>query len=172
MIAVFALASWPLIEYHRYAYALVWHCVHGHYADVGGHTVKIPTLWWKEADPNAYATSLLVRSCPANMLSRPEIVVRPTLPGEAGDDDLQELRTKQAIIALKKKDAILKSQLSLVTIKSKPFTLYCVREDAIPFGVALFSNLSCHAARTPYSFTYNGGPTFEKEAESILSTLE
>jgi hypothetical protein len=171
-IASFALMGCALNQYHQYAYALAWHCVHGNNAEVGGRRVRIPILWWRESDPNAYDTSLLVRSYPANILNRPQIVVRPTLPGEVQDNDLQGLRTSQAIITLQNKDAFLKKQSSLVSLNPKAFTLYCVREDITPFGVAILSTLSCRAAKTHYSFTYSGSPALEKEAELILSTLE
>lgn len=172
IIAILALASWPIAEYHKYAYALAWHWVHGDYAKVAGHKVRIPALWWEEADPNSYDTYLIVRSSPASAILTPEIVVRPTISGEVGEDDSQELKTEERVIALKSKDTIVKTQITLVILKPRPFTLYCEQDDAILFGVALFSNLSCHAARTHYSFTYNGNPAFEKEAEMILSTLE
>jgi hypothetical protein len=159
------------IEYRQYAYSVAWHRVHGDYAEFGGHRIRLPILWRRE-DSGAYNTSLFVRACPGVAPLKPEIVVSPTISGEVENTDQEELKAARDIILLKEQDNIAKTQLSLVMLTPRSLGLYCVREDAAPFGAPIFSNLSCHAARIPFSFTYNGHPTAEKEAESILSTIE
>lgn len=171
VVALSLIIGLLCIEYERYAYAVAWHCVHGNYAKIAGHRVRLPLLWWKE-DAHAYDTTLLVRACPANTYLKPEIVVSPTISGEMGDTNQEELKSAQTVISLKNHNSIAGPSLSLVTLTSRPFTLYCVKEEAAPYGIALYANLSCHAANVPYSFTYDGHPMHEKDVELILSTIE
>lgn len=165
-------------RYRRYGYAVAWHCAHGNYAEVGGHRVRLPLLWWKER-AHAHDTpdmqdhdEWLARACPSNTIFRPEIETSPTIPGAGRDTDQEELKSTQSIVSTLSHNSVAGSSHSLITLTPRPFTLYCMRQDLTLLGVDLTSMLTCQAAGLPYSFTYNGPPTREKEAESILSTLE
>jgi hypothetical protein len=108
----------------------------------------------------------------ANGLLEPKIVISPAFPGEVRGTDQEELKSATIAISLKNRKSIHGTTWSLVTLNARQFTLYCQRLDSAPFGIHLFINLYCGVATVPYSFSYNGPPTYEKEAESILSTLE
>ena len=175
-LAVIAVAFALMIgllcfKYHRYAYAAAWHCTHGNYAELAGHRVKLPILWWKE-DAHAYDTVLLERACPANTYLKPEIVVSPAIPGSIRDTDQDELKATQAAISSRNQDSFVGTSSLLVVLSPRPFNLYCKRENIVTSGIVLSSNLFCLAPKAPYSFTYDGPPTREKEAETILSSLE
>jgi hypothetical protein len=45
MIAIALMSGLLFAKYRMYAYAVAWHCVHGNYAEVGGHKVKLSILW-------------------------------------------------------------------------------------------------------------------------------
>jgi hypothetical protein len=157
--------------YRRYAVAVVWHCVHGNYARVGGHTVTLPILWWK-ADADAYDTARLVRASPAGTALISQIVVSPAIPGEIKQTDQEELKATQLIIDLNNRDSIARRSASLIVLRPKPFTLYCKKDAASPPAIDVLGVFSCRAARVQYSFTYDGPPMHEKEGKAILSTLE
>ena len=159
------------LDLRRYAYAATWHCLHGDYAEIGGHRVKLPIFWWKQ-DAHAYDTSLLVRACLANTINKPEIIVSPAIPGETRDTDEEELRATQDDISSRNRGSNPRTSSSLVVLHTRPFTLYCKKENIVVSGIDLDSNLFCHVARGPYLFSYDGSPSREIEAESILSSLE
>jgi len=171
LIAVAVAGGLLCAEFRLYAYAVIWHRAHGDFATIGGHRVKLPTLWWKE-DADAYDTSLLERAGHSNTFLASQIVVSPAIPGEMRDSDEEELKSTQAIVAIRNRSLSAGTTLSTITLYPKPFKLYCTREGSVISGVKLYSQLLCEAARVPYSFIYNGNPTQENEAESILSTLE
>ena len=120
------------VEYHPYAYAVAWHCVHGNYAEIGGHRVRLPVLWWKEK-ADAYDTSLLVRACPARTFIKPEITISPTPPGSVRDTDRQELDSIQALVSSANHNALTGTSSSLVILNPKPFTLYCKKRRFCAF---------------------------------------
>lgn len=158
------------VKYYQYAYALSWHCLHGSYAQIGGHRVELPLLWWK-ADAQAYDTVNLVRAGVANTYLKPEIVVSPAFPGAIRDSDQEELQAMQAAISRSHESPGGESS-SLVVISTKALTMYCQRKDIIASGVSISTNLFCTAAKVQYAFTYNGPPNRVKEAQAIFSTLE
>jgi hypothetical protein len=168
LLIVFGLLS---AEYHRYIGAIAWHCARN-YAEIAGHRVRLPLLWWKEEDTNAYDTSLLVRACRGCTILEPQVVVSPMVKGEVHSTDQEVLNFTQAIISAEIHNSTVKTSPSLVVLKPKAFTLYCARLDLAPFGRRVSSSLFCRAARIPYSISYQGSPTWEREVESILSTLE
>jgi hypothetical protein len=158
-------------NYRRYVYAVAWHYEHGNYTEIGGHRIRIPILWWKE-DAHAYDTTLLVRAYPAGATDKPEVVASPAIPGEIRDTDQEELKSRRADISSRNGNSNSRTSPSLVVLNARQFTLYCKRDDFVLSGIDLYSTLYCHAVRVPYTLTYDGPPTQEKEAEAILSTLE
>ena len=159
-------------HYNRYVYAVAWHCAHGNYAQVAGHNVRLPILWWAEKDPDYYDTYLLLRACPFSTRVRPSLTVRPTLQGAARETDAEELEAVQALIALKDSKSTAGISSSLVTLHSKQFTLYWERLEFAPFGTPINTSLYCAAAKSSYFWNYFGPLFYEKEAELILSTLQ
>jgi hypothetical protein len=158
-------------EYRRYAVAIVWHCVHGNYAEVGGNRVKLPLWWWKEST-SAWKTSVLTRASSSRAVFEPQIEVKPALPGAIPETDQEALESARAIVSSNNRQSAVGARSSLVTLKPTPFPLYCARNDAAPSGEPVFTTLYCHTARVSYVFTYSGPTMREKEAESILSTLQ
>jgi hypothetical protein len=179
MIAIALMSGLLFAKYRMYAYAVAWHCVHGNYAEVGGHKVKLSILWWKER-AHAHETSdmrdhdeWLARACPSNKLDeKPEIDVSPAIPGEVENTQLEELKLTQSVISTLSHNSAKGWSHSLVTLTPRPFTVYCIRDDLTIFGDDVLSRLTCYTAKLPYRFIYDGPPTREKEAESILSSLE
>jgi hypothetical protein len=151
------------VEYGQYAYAVAWHFIHGNYAEIAGHRVNLPLLWWQE-NSNSDNTTLLVR---AERSVSIEIKVRPAFPDEVRDTTQELLNSTQTFVSNRKSSAGVQTVVSMVTLNPKPFTLYCKREDT-----GIFTDLRCLAARVPYVFIYDGTPTREREAETILSSLE
>src|ERR1039458_2734741 len=178
MVAITLMLGLLCVKYRRYAYAVAWHCMHGNYAEIGGHRVRLPILWWKE---NAHAHDTpdlrnrdewLARACPSSVLPGPEIKVSPTIPGEVEGTEPEELKLTQAVISTLNHNSESGWSHSLLTLTPRPFTLYCIKEHVTGYGLDLGSYLTCHAANLPYSFLYRGPQTSESEAESILSSLE
>lgn len=178
MVTVALIVGLLCVKYRRYGYAVAWHCVHGNYAAIGGRRVRLPLLWWKER-VHAHDTpdmldhdEWLARACPSNTILEPEIETSPTILGEGRDTDQEELKSTQSLVSTLNHNSVAGSSHSLVILTPRPLVLYCMRTDLTLLGVNLTSMLTCHAAGLTYSFSYNGPPTREKEAESILSTLE
>jgi len=171
MVAFVLLIGILCVKYYRYAYIVTSHCMHGDFAEIAGYRVRLPYLWWK-GDSQTRDKYLLLRACPSNTFSRPELEVNPSIPGDVMDTDQEELKSTQAMISGLNYNGIEGWSHSLVTLTSRPFTLYCIRGDETIFGTKVFSNLTCFAAKLPYWFNYSGPPAYEKEAESILSSLE
>jgi hypothetical protein len=171
VVAAALMVGLPCVKFRQYAYAVAWHCVHGNYAEIGHHKVRLPAFWWKE-DAYAFDTSVLRGARPAGMYDSPEITLSPAIPGEARDSDQDELKSTEAFVSSRNHDPFAGTSSHLVVLSPAPFRLYCKREDIEMSGLDLSSNLFCHAARVPYSFTYDGPPTREREAELILSSLQ
>lgn len=171
LVAILLLICEQCIEYRSYAFAIVWHCTHGRYSEIGGHKVRIPILWWK-ANPYGYGESLVVRASHANMNLDPKIVVTSLPPGTTSGTDQETLKSIQALISVKNHQVVSGWSSSLLILDPKLFRLYCIRDVFAFRSVDRYSSVQCFAAGIPYSFTYQGSPRHEKEAESILSTLE
>lgn len=152
--------------------AVAWHCAHGNYAEVAGHRVKLPLLWWKDDDA-PYRTILLVRACNSCGVVQPGVLVSPMLAGQVWSSDEDNLKAVQKMIAGRNKSSLDPARSSLVTIRSPAFVLYCEKDESVGALTTLpNSSLFCEAANLAYSFSFDGDPRFEKEAESLLSTLQ
>lgn len=159
------------IEYYRYAYIVNWHYIHGNFAEIGRYRVSLPYLWWKNGT-ESNNSSFLLRACPLNTFSKPELEVSPAIPGEVMDTEQEELKSTQKVISALNHKGIEGWSQSLVTLTPRSFTLYCIRQDEVLYRSNIDTILTCHAAKLPYSFRYSGPSAYEKEAESILSSLE
>jgi hypothetical protein len=166
------------VRLRRYAYTIAWHCTHKNPALIGEHRIELPMLWWEEKGSGWNDKSLverdvfsLVRANASNSLD-PRITARPASPWTVDATD-QELRksTEAAIVALNQ-DSKGGSSHSLVTISSRRFTMYCMRDRFPVVGSIRLVSLDCSAAKMHYSFGYSGPERDEKEAEMILSTFE
>ena len=171
LILVFAVLAF---RYRQYAYAILWHCEHGNYASFPGHRIRLPLFWWEEQDTSQWETYLIKRATTRfNRVQVPDIEVSHIIPAfqmTIVNTDEEEMDKIQRVISsfnARKESA---SRETLVTIKAKSMTLYCMRSD---LGMSLFQTamLSCNAPKFPYSVTF-GPTTQEGEAESVLSALE
>ena len=162
-------ACLALRRYHSYVAAKRWHLIEGNDVQIGAYKISLPQLWWR-TDDAAYDTPLFLRATESNTSLGPQIVVAPAITGEVRGTEQEELEITERLITVDNKGDMGRSA-SLVVLKTKPFTLYCEKEEASPMGVKLYSHLTCHAAAIPYTFIYQGPPMFEIEAELILSTL-
>jgi hypothetical protein len=172
------LISFLWIGYRRYAIALIWHCVHGNQAEVGGHKIILPLLWWKES-AHAYDTSdmrdrdeWLARACPSSLFSNPEINVSPAVLGEVADSEKEELKLTQRVISDLNQNPTKGWSYSLVVLSTSRFSFYCMREQAAMGGLEMFNGLRCHAASLKYSINYTGPPERENEVREILLSLQ
>jgi hypothetical protein len=154
--------------------AIAWHCTHGNFADVGGgRRVRLPLLWWKGDGGPLFHAIPLNRACNSCGVLRPEISVSRATPGEVMSSNEDQLRSIQRLAALRNQTSSDPARSTLVTIKSPAFVIFCDREESISAITNLLqSDLVCEVANFPYSFSFWGDPRFEKEAESILSTLQ
>jgi hypothetical protein len=173
------LIGFLYMGYRRYAFALIWHCVHGNQAEVGGHKVILPLLWWKES-AHAHDTydmrdrdEWLARACPSSLFSNPEINVSPVMPGEevAGTEE-EELKLTQRVISSLNQNPTKGWSYSLVVLSTARFSFYCMREQAALGGSDLFNGLRCHATSLKYSFNYTGPPERENEVQEIFLSLQ
>jgi hypothetical protein len=145
--------------------------MHGNYADVAGYKTKIPLFWWMK-DDDVYHTSLLHRAGPAGRVLQQDIEIRPTIPGEMSESNEEALRVTQAVVSSRNVHSDGSTFSSLLTLRPSAFILYCMKEEIKPPGFDPESELYCHAAGLPYSLNFRGTPAIEKEAESILSSLQ
>ena len=76
------------------------------------------------------------------------------------------------LIAARNNNPVPGMSSSLIILDAKPFVLYCEKIDTKILGLDATNHLSCEAAKVSYIFIYDGPPNYEKEAESILSSLE
>jgi hypothetical protein len=170
VIALLLVAVLTCLKYSQCVYAVAWHWSHGNDARVGVYRAKLPLLW-RQSDAGGYDATSIIRAIPLN--NQPQIVISPALPGAVPDSDQEELKSTQAVVSSENRYSRLRSPWSTVVLHPKPFTLYCVKEgDSTSVGTDVISHLQCHAAGVPYTFTYDGPPGHEKEAEVILSSLE
>jgi len=84
-VALAFLSSVIGIQFHRYAYAIAWHCIHRNPTPVGEHRIGLPILWWEERGSGWNDESLvergvlsLVRANPAASY-QPRIIARPAV---------------------------------------------------------------------------------------------
>jgi len=157
------------LKYGKCANALAWHCTHGNVATAGGKKVRLPLLWWQE-DSGRYDTSLFLRALPP--INAPKIVVGPALPGSVGNTDEEELKLTQDVVLSENHSSTGQEHVSVVTVSPKAFALYCVKDEITISPRIAISHLQCNAAGVPYTYTYDGPPEHEKEAEGILSGMD
>jgi hypothetical protein len=160
-----------IVRARLYVYAIIWHCLHGNYAQVGGYKMKLPIWWWEERDPNRYDTWLLLRAS-ANTLLRDEIDISPVIPGGIRESDDAQREAVENSISQANHDALSERSWSLVTLKTRRANLYCQKLDSTLSNISFYTNVSCTAARSKYVFSYNGLSTGQSEAITILSSLE
>jgi hypothetical protein len=151
----------------NYFVALGWHLRHGNHTVIRGYRVSVPLLWWRE---DYYGGNIgLIRAVPRYPLDEIEtgaIEWYPVANSQLVATEDQALHTAQRdashpIFADKPGDVI-----SVVPLRRAEATMYCVREE-----ISYFSALDCHLAGAPVVFRYSGDPEFEKDAESILSSM-
>jgi hypothetical protein len=171
LILLFAVLAF---QYRQYAYAILWHCEHGNYASFPGHRIRLPLFWWEERDTSKWETYLLKRATTRfNGAQAPDIEVSHIIPAfqmtimDTDEEEMDKIQRTISSLNAQKESA---SRETLVTIKAKSMTLYCMRSDlgVPPFATAM---LSCSAPKFPYSVT-SGPMTQEGEVKSVLSALE
>lgn len=177
-IVVLVFAAGPsLWGYRQYAYAIAWHCIHGNHAQVAGYRVTLPLLWWEEKDQLHWETYHLMRACPGLVCFNREIKVShvvPALESTVTNTDQEELERDRKLISdfsARRHPPSLSTAQTVATLRTKSFTLYCIRTDVSSPGLTQLSMFLCRAPRVPFSFEFSS-PTSEKEAESILFTME
>ncbi len=159
------------VRYRRYAYAVRWHCVHGNYVEIDGYRAKLPLLWW-ESGPDTHGRTLLSRAYASSGHSAPVIHIDPAGPGEVANSEQEELELTESSVRVLSHNAQEGWTHSLLVLKPKQFDFYCTKIDESLFGMAFDTTLVCHAAKLKYSFTYQGSSALEKEAETLLSSVE
>lgn len=92
-------------SYRMYAFTIAWHCLHRNQAEIGGHRIRLPILWWNEKAED-YDTYSLERASPSNTFPSPEIVVRPALSGTIHDTDQQVSKSIQMLIAARNNNPV------------------------------------------------------------------
>lgn len=173
-LAAFALlVVAACLQYRWYLRAIAWHCLHGNHAEVAGHRVALPLVWWEEKDPLHWDTYHLVRACPGPLCPSADIEigrVNPALQTNATETDQQELEKDRRMVSLFNQRQP-QSNASIVVIRTPAMNLDCVRGS---LGVSLPGGSGwsiCGAPGFPYTISFHA-PTSEREAESILSTLQ
>ncbi len=123
-------------------------------------------LWWDESD-EAHGAHVLTRASASGLLVKPQITAKPLFAGAMKDTDQDVLRSQAAVITMMNKGRK-GSLMSLVILKARSSSLFCMKDDLSQYETSLF----CSGAKFPYSLIYSGPHKQEKEAETILSTLE
>lgn len=162
------------LNLHKYVDTSIWHCCHGYLADIGSNKVRVPWLWRQE-DAHAYDTLLLKRAYPSINLAGAQsmgaqIVMSPVIPGELRSTDQEELQATQDLVSSRK--GMLHTKASLVELHSRRYTFYCSKVTFSLIDSHSDTNLFCHSVAVPYSFSFDGPLAREREAESILASLE
>jgi hypothetical protein len=174
VLVIFAV--WCTARYRFYVYAVCWHCVNGAYAHVAGNRVRLPLLWWEEKDSDHYDTYLLKRALNTSVLLPPQIKVGPLLAGALRGSDEDERKSMEQLVYASNEGAdngsISAASSSLVTLNGKNMHVYCKQTDISVLGRVLESNLFCLSKGVNYFFSYDGSRAHEKEAESVLSSIE
>jgi hypothetical protein len=163
---VVGLGIFSYVFLAHYFMALGWHLRHGNRTVIRGYRVSVPLLWQRE---DYYGGNIgLTRAGPGHPLDaeRGAIEWYPVADSQlvATEDQALQVAQRDAshpIFADKPGDVI-----SVMTLRQAKGTMYCVREE-----VSYFSSLNCHLAGAPVVFRYSGDPEFEKDAESILSSM-
>ena len=153
------------LTYRRYAYARVWHHMHGDNATLAGHQVTLPYFWWAESVGPDGAT-VLTRAYPTTSTSLVEISANMLMAGTIPSSDQNAIQIQQNLTKRTKHQSA-DIQTSAVTLHSKSLVLYCRRDDVLKVQRTLI----CIVPKVPYSFVYVGTQDWEGEAESILSSL-
>lgn len=156
------------VLYKQYVVAIAWHCINGNSVEVGSYHVKVPLLWTK-VNSDEYGESRLVRATSIfSSSSDPEVVVRPA--GSSVDkttNNDEESRSIQQVVT-RRQQSVTGESSKLVIIHSGLFDFSCFK-DAIKSSST--NILVCRAKAVLYSFNYDGPSIYEKEAESIFSSV-
>lgn len=178
-VAVAFFVAISIARYHLYVHAVAWHCLHGDHAQVAGHTVTLPQLWWEEKDPSHWDTYLFKRACTGMSCLQPKITVSHVIPAfqsTVENSDQETLDSVRRLVstlnARSNHNSQLSSIASLFTIKAKRITLYCVKQEASVTGLVLPATNVCRAPRIPYSIYFLATAQQQEEDKSILSTLK
>lgn len=153
----------------NYFVALGWHLRHGNHTVIRGYRVPVPLLWWR------------VDYFGGNIGLERAVLKDPRYPGDidsgiewwpAGESQLAA--TQDQAIGMAQRDASHpifadkpSDAISVIRLRQGKDAMHCVREE-IPY----FSSLTCHLPGAPVVFRYSGDPKFEKDAESILSSMK
>jgi hypothetical protein len=97
-----------------------------------------------------------------------QIIADRAMPGAMRDTDQELLKAQQTMTSITNRGALQGWLSSTITVRAGSFTLFCRKDDVHQ----RMSTLFCLAAKVPFSFSYQGSSKWEKEAETILSTLE
>lgn len=158
-------------QYRQYAYAKVWHCLHGSSITFGVYKIGVPGLWWAEGKDNAGRIEV-VRAFKTTAFSEPKIEVSPATPGQVADNEIEQLRLVTAVVSLRSRDPLPGWTHSLMTLQAKNSRWYCMKDEQTILGYRIFTSLTCNSPRIPYTLYYNGPAEQEKEAKSIFRTLQ
>ena len=169
LIAVLTCGGFA-VQYRRYAYAILWHCVHKSSIRFGMQRIEVPKLWWVAKTDN-YGRISIVRAYSAP-LNEPEIEVGPTSPGVMAKSDAEQLRLANAVVSGMNLDPQAGWTHSVVILGAKSSMWYCIRDTMAILGRNVFTSLECNSPQVPYSLHYQGPPEQEKEAKSIFATFQ
>ena len=167
LFAVFCI----IYAYRGYAAAFVWHCIHGSSETIGGGKTMYVPKWWFKVDSSGYGESMLVRADGLRRVSNSRIVTNSLQLDNSHRTEEWERESVQSLIRADNEDRKVGWYSSLVIIKAVSPAMYCKKDDFAGRDGILFSSLQCYQRGIPYSFSYQGSPKHEKEAELILSTL-
>jgi hypothetical protein len=159
------------VRFRLYGYAIMWHCVHGSYAQISGYKIKLPIWWWEERDPDRYDSCLLLRASGGTLL-RGKIDISPAIPSAMYESDDAQRKAVEDSIAQANHYASSGRPLALVVIKTKKAELYCQKLDSTLSNSSSYLNLNCTSASSKYVFSYSGLSRWQSEAVAVLSGLE
>ena len=147
--------------------AVLWHCTHEKYVNLGNARLTLPLLWWRGKDEDGMIALRHARIDSGLAFMPSELHLVPLRPEATIRDDEDAERVQSRWI----KGLNGKSRQTVVPIViiAPAGKIFCGRDRAIPELSALY----CFSSKTPWKMFFGSGSIKEEsEAESILATLK
>jgi hypothetical protein len=144
--------------------SIVWHLRQGNQIHFANSTISLPIFWWEQDGFDEGKISIAHAAIAGK--SAGEITIFPLAPEKVKVDDKAAADWQQAMLASvihKEKNTFLPAE-----IPARDTQVYCVKDTAL----STHNLLICRVPGISWGISFEGSVGDEREAESILSTLQ
>jgi len=161
--AVLAVLAGMILLFNP-ARSLLWHCRNGNRIHLVNAEITLPIAWWKQEGLDEGAIS--IKHAAIGWIDAGSLSIFPLTREKTKADDTAALIWQQGML----RDVIHKERNTFVPveIRAREVMIYCVKDTVFPTN----NFLICRVPGVSWGISFNGPVGDEREAESVLGSLQ